>query len=89
MTKDSGRKPEGAPERSPKSWRRRPFGRRQEGAKRFSVQPWRFLSVREDARDVDQDRLVTKRLRSPCSASESCRLAMPHKFNFAEIDRLD
>jgi hypothetical protein len=79
MTKDSGRKPEGAPERSPKSWRRRPFGRRQEGAKRFS----------EDARDVDQDRLVTKRLWSPCSASESCRLAMPHKFNFAEIDRLD
>ena len=80
MTKDSGRKPEGAPERSPKSWRRRPFGRRQEGAKRFSVQP---------TRDVDQDRLVTKRLWSPCSASESCRLAMPHKFNFAEIDRLD
>ena len=38
MTNDDGRKPEGAPERSPQSWRRRPFGVDGNGPKRFSVQ---------------------------------------------------
>ena len=38
MTNDAGRKPEGGAGALSQSWRRRPFGRRRNGPKRFSVQ---------------------------------------------------
>ncbi len=45
MTNDAGRKPEGAPERSPKAGVGGPSGVDRNGAKRFSVQRMRETNV--------------------------------------------
>jgi len=62
MTVDEGRKPDGAPERSGQSWRRRPLGRRCKWAEAF------FRS----AQDVRSVATVARRAAGSCGPGHEC-----------------